>query len=70
VECLAETVVEGIAVKAAGGSQFGGGRDDAGNDHGDYEIARAAGSRVEEGIQLQSAQTTEDRGDVAVGKGA
>ena len=70
MEHFAETVVEGIAMKPASGSQLGGRLDDAGNDHGDDEIALTAGSRVEDGIQLQVAQATENRGDMAVRKGA
>jgi len=69
VEATTETVVEGIAVKPASGSEFGGGLDDACNDHGDDEIALAAGSGVEDGIDLQVAQATEDCGDMAVRQG-
>jgi hypothetical protein len=70
VEDLTETVVEGIAVKPASGSQFGSGLDDAGNDHGDDEIALAAGNWIEDGIQMQVAQATEYGGDMAVRQGA
>jgi hypothetical protein len=70
VEDLTETVVEGIAVKPASGSEFGGGLDDAGNDHGDDEIALAAGSRIEDGIQMQVSQAAEDCGDMAVRQGS
>jgi hypothetical protein len=52
MEDLTETMMEGIAVKPASGSQFGGGFDDAGNDHGYDKIALAAGSRIEDGIQM------------------
>src|SRR5580704_17779436 len=62
--------MESIAVKAAGGSQLGSRLDDAGNDHSDEEIALTAGSRVEDGIQFQVAQATEDGGDMAVRQGA
>ena len=70
MEHLTETVVEGIAVKAASGSQFGGRIDDTGDDHGDDEIALAGGSGAEDGIELQIAQATEDSGDMAVRKGS
>ena len=70
MEDVTETVMEGIAVKAASGRQFGSGFDDAGNDHGDDEIALAAGSRIEDGIQMQVAQATEHGGDMAVRQGA
>ena len=70
MEDLTETVVEGIAVKPASGREFGGGLDDAGNDHGDEEIALAAGSRIEDGIQMQIAQATEDGCDMAVRQGS
>ena len=66
VEDFTEAVVEGIGVKPASGSKFGAWCDDACNDHGDDEIALAAGSRVEDGIQTQVAQAAEDRGDMAV----
>ena len=70
MEHLTETVAEGVGVKPASGSQFGCRIYDAGNDHGDHEIALPAGSRVEDGIQLQVAQATEDRGDMAMRKGS
>jgi hypothetical protein len=70
VEHLAETVMESIAVKPAGGSQLGSRRDDAGTDHSDDEIALPARCRVEEGIQVEVAQATEDGGDMAVRQGA
>ena len=70
MEHLTETVMERIGVKAASGSQLGGRIDDAGNDHGNDEIALTAGSRVEDGIQFQFVQATQDRGDMAVRKGA
>src|SRR5215469_17570934 len=57
-------------MQPASGSQFGGWLDDAGHNHGDDEVALTAGSRVEDGIQMQVAQATEDGGDVAVGKRA
>ena len=66
MEHLAETVMESIAVKSAGGSQFGSRLDDAGNDHSDDEIALPARCGVEDGIQVQVAQATEDGGDMAV----
>src|SRR6204780_3521124 len=62
--------MESGAMKAAGGGKLGGRLDDAGNDHGDDEIALTTGSRVEDGIQFQVAQATEDGGDMAVRKGA
>ena len=70
MEDLTETVVEGIAMKPASGSEFGGGRNDACNDHGDDEIALAAGSRIEDGIQMQVSQAAEDCGDMAVRQGS
>ena len=69
MEHLAETVMESIAVKPAGGSKFGSRLDDAGNDHGDDEIALTTESRVEDGIQLQVAQAPEDGGDMAMRQG-
>ena len=66
MEDLTETVVEGVAVKPASSGEFGSRLDDAGNDHGDDEIALAAGKRIEDGIQMQVAQATEYGGDMAV----
>jgi hypothetical protein len=70
VEHFTETVVEGVAMKAARRSQFGGRVDDAGHDHGDDEIALSAGRGVEDGIQVQVAQATENCGDMAMRKGS
>jgi len=70
VEDLTETVVEGIAVKAASGSELGSGLDDAGNDHGDDEIALSAWSGVEDVIQVKVTQTTQDGGNMAMRQGA
>ena len=62
MEHFTETVVEGVAMKAARRSQFGGRVDDAGHDHGDDQIALSAGRGVEDGIQVQVAQATENCG--------
>jgi hypothetical protein len=70
VEDLTETVVEGIAVKATSGSEFGSGLDDAGNDHGDDEIALSAWSGIEDVIQVKVTQTTQDGGNMAMRQGA
>src|SRR3984957_13760226 len=58
--------MEGVAVKPASGSQFGSRLDDAGHDHSDDEIALPARCGVEDGIQAQVAQATENGGDMAV----
>src|SRR5215469_5642148 len=55
-------------MQPASGSQFGRWLDDAGHNHGDDEVSLTAGSRVEDGIQMQVAQATKDGGNVAVGK--
>jgi len=60
--------VESVGMKSASGSQFGGRIKDASDNHGDDQIALAAGMRVEEGFQLELAQGAEDGGDVTVGK--
>ena len=57
-------------MKSPSGSQFGGRLDDAGNDHGDDEIALTAGSGTEDGIDFQVAQATEDCCHMTVRKGA
>jgi hypothetical protein len=69
VEHLTETVVEGIGVKPASGSEFGSGFDDAGHDHSENKIALAAWRGIEDGIQVQVAQATKDSGDMAVREG-
>jgi len=55
LEQLAETAVESVGVKTASGGEFGGRVEDAGEDHGEDEIALAAGTRIEDGIQLEVA---------------
>src|SRR6266850_2220924 len=56
----------GVGMKAAGGSEFGGRFEDAGDDHGDNQIAfRATGAR-EDGFQKEAAESAESGGDVAV----
>jgi len=70
LEQLAETAVERVGVKSASGGEFGGRVEDAGDDHGEDEIALTAGNRVEDGIELEVAQTAEDGGGVTVGQGA
>src|SRR5882724_2501641 len=62
-------MVEGVAVKPASGSKFGGGLDDASHNHGDDEIALATGKWIEDGTQMQIAQAAEDCGDMAVRQG-
>ena len=57
-------------MKAASGGEFGGRLDDARHDHGDDEVALPAGGRIEDGIQLQVVQATEDCGGMAVRPGA
>ena len=56
-------------MKAAGGGEFGGGIEDTGADHGDDEIALAAGTGIENGGELELAQGTEDGGYMAVRTG-
>ncbi len=52
LEQLAETAAESVGVKSASGGEFGSRVEDAGDDHGEDEIAVAAGTRVEDGIEM------------------
>ena len=51
-EPLAEAAVKSIGVKATGGGELGGRIEDAGDDHGDDEIAQMARLRIENGVEL------------------
>jgi len=68
MEQLAETAVERVGAKTASGGEFRCGVEDSGDDHGDDQIALAAGSGVEDGIELEVAHTAEDGGGVPVGR--
>jgi hypothetical protein len=70
LEQLAETGVESAGVKAASGGEFGSRVEDSSDDHGQDDIAVAAGNRVEDGIELQVAQAAENSGGVTVRKRA
>ena len=70
MEQLAETAVEGVGVKAASGSEFGCGVDDAGHDHSNDEIAVVAGKGVENGVELEVTEAVEDGHGVTVRKRA
>ena len=48
------------------GGQLGASVDDAGDDHGQDQIARAAGGTGDEGMQAELLEEAEDGGDVAV----
>jgi hypothetical protein len=58
--------VKSIGVKATGGGEFGGGIENAGDDHGDDEIALTAGLSIENGIEVQFAQGAENGAHVTV----
>src|SRR5450432_2817136 len=66
MEKIAEAAVECVGVESTSGSKFGGRIEDAGRDHSDDEIAWAAGSRIENGIQLEIAQAAEHGSDMAM----
>jgi len=53
-------------MKAAGGSEFGGGFEDAGDDHSDDQVALGATGTREDGFQKEAAEGAESGGDVAV----
>src|SRR6266851_5378884 len=56
----------GVGMKAAGGSEFGGRFEDAGDDHGDDEVALGATGTREDGFEKEAAEGAESGGDVAV----
>lgn len=70
MEQPAETVTKGVGVKAASGGEFGSRFDDAGDDHGNDEIALTGGRWVKDGIEMKIAQGTENGGDMTMRMGA
>ena len=64
---LAEGGDSALRVQGASGGQFGAGVDDAGDNHGDDEIAPATGRTSDEGMQAELLEGAEDGGDMAVG---
>jgi hypothetical protein len=52
------------------GGEFGGGRENAGHDHGHDQVTLRARRTGENGLQAESAQSAENGGDMAVGSGA
>ena len=56
-------------MKAAGSGELGCRIEDAVDDHGDDEVALAAGEGVEDGIELEEAQATKDSSDMAMREG-
>jgi len=56
-------------MEAAGGGEFGGGFEDAGDDHGDDQIAFGATGAREDGLQNEAAEGAESGSDVAVRSG-
>ena len=63
---LAEGGDRALRVQGASGGQFGAGVDDAGDNHGDDEIAPATGRTSDEGMQAELLEGAEDGGDMAV----
>jgi hypothetical protein len=70
MEEFGESAGKGVGMKGTRGSEFGGGFQDAGDDHGHDQIEFTAGMFVDEGIEMQSVQGAEDSGNVAVRAGA
>jgi len=54
-------------VQTAGGGELGACVDDAGDDHGDDEVALAGGGTSDEGVEAELVEGTEDGGDVTMG---
>ena len=63
---LAEGGDSALRVQGASGGQFGAGVDDAGDNHGDDEVAPATGRTSDEGMQAELLEGAEDGGDMAV----
>jgi hypothetical protein len=70
MEEFGEGAAEGIGVQGTSGGEFGGWFQDAGNDHGQNQVAMTTGLFIDERVEMQTLQSTEDGGDVAVRAGA
>ena len=70
LQSLAEGGDGALRGDGARGGQFGAGVDDAGDDHGDDQIAQAAAGTSDEGVQAELLEGAEDGGDMAVGVAA
>jgi hypothetical protein len=70
MEELGKRAAEGIGVKGARGGKFGSWFENAGNDHGQDQITMMAGLFVDDGVEMQSMESAEDGGDMAVRAGA
>ena len=57
-------------METARGGEFGGGRENAGHDHGHDQVTLRARRTRENGLQAESAQSAENGGDMAVRSGA
>src|SRR5450432_1911688 len=66
MEKIAEAAVECVGVESTSGGKFGGRIEDTGGDHSNDEIARAAGKRIEDGIQMEIAQGAEHGSHMAM----
>ena len=66
LEQLPESAAESIGVQATRGGEFGSGLQNAGDNHGQYQIAVAAGLLFDEAVELQFVQGAEDGSHVAV----
>src|SRR5258705_11791695 len=56
-------------MESASGGRFGGGFENAGDDHGDNQITLAAGRWGEDGFQSEAPERSRRSGDVAAGGG-
>jgi hypothetical protein len=70
LEQLTESAAESIGVQGTRGGEFGSGFQNARDDHGQNQIALAAGLFCDEMVELQFAQATEDSGDMTMRAGA
>ena len=70
VEHVAEARRRGERIEHAGGGQFGGRRNQAGDDHGDDQIAAAMTGRPKHAIETDAAQCAQHSRDVTMRQGA
>src|SRR5229473_6269193 len=66
IEELSQAAGGGVEAEAASGGEFGGGLDDAGDDHGADEIPLAGRCGGDDPVQSEGSKRAEDSADVAV----
>jgi len=69
IEQFPETAVKRIGMEASRGGEFGSGIGNAGDDHGENEIALAGRFGVKDGLETEFTERAENGGDVTVRAG-